>query len=140
MHDEKSRREAMMPEEQSLADRADARITKAESDFAVAKHALEAASVVAAQAKTEHDELHKLTATVKNLAPLIRDEVNSLERLCRHAEERKAKLADAVETTNKELKSLYLAREQLKQIGLYLPSDARPVEKASPRLPRSATT
>jgi hypothetical protein len=73
--------------------------------------------------KNDFEEFRRLTIPIKNLAPLIRDEVNSLERLWHHAEERRGKLTDSVELANREFKSVLLAREQLKQMGVYSPAD-----------------
>ena len=119
MGDEKSRHDATPAEKPSLADRADAMIRQAEIEFQAAKSALATAALAAVQGKKEYEALHRLTAPIKNLAPLIRNEASSLERLWRQAEERKAKLTDSFEAASKELKSVSLAREQLKQIGLY---------------------
>lgn len=123
MQDQKSANGPMPPEEPSLADRTDASIRQAESEFEAAKSELANATRIALQTKQDHDALHHLTAPIKNLAPLIRNEVSLLERLWRHAEERKGRLTDAVEAAAKELKSAALAREQLQRIGLYLPSE-----------------
>jgi hypothetical protein len=123
MRDDTISRDLTMPKEQSLTVRTEARIAKAELEWESAKSGLEIVVALAAQAKKDFEELRRLTAPIKNLAPLIRDEVNSLERLWHHAEERKGKLTDIVELANREVKSVLLAREQLKQIGVYSPPD-----------------
>jgi hypothetical protein len=119
MPDDTISRDLTMPKDQSLSVRTEARIVNAELEYEAAKSGLEIVVALAAQAKKDFEELRRLTAPIKNLAPLIRDEVNSLERLWHHAEERKAKLASSVELANRELKSVHLAREQLTQIGVY---------------------
>jgi hypothetical protein len=119
MRDDTVSRDLTMPKDQSLTVRTEARIVKAELEYEAAKSGLGIVVALAAQAKKDFEELRRLTAPIKNLAPLIRDEVNSLERLWHHAEERKGKLADSVELANRELKSVHLAREQLTQIGVY---------------------
>ena len=123
MGNEKSRHDATPAEKPSLADRADAMIRQAEIEFRAAKSELATAALTAVQGKKEYEALHRLTTPIKNLAPLIRNEVSSLERLWRQAEERKEKLTDSCEAASKELKSVSLAREQLKQIGLYASSN-----------------
>jgi hypothetical protein len=119
MRDDTVSRDLTMPKDQSLTVRTEARIVKAELEYEAAKSGLEIVVALAAQAKKDFEELRRLTVPIKNLAPLIRDEVNSLERLWHHAEERQGKLTDGVELANRELKSVHLAREQLKQIGVY---------------------
>ena len=122
MSDETSRHQAFMPEKPTLADRADAGIRQAEVEFEAAKRELASAALAAAQGKKDYEALHRLTTPIKNLAPLIRNELGLLERLWRQAEERKAKLSDSCDAASKECKSLSLAREQLRQIGLYASS------------------
>ena len=127
MNDEKLNRPSTMPAEpikdQGLAVRANVRIAKAEIEYEAAKSGLEVAAATAARTRKDYEDLRRLTAAIKHLAPFIRDEVNALERFWRQAEERKEKLTEALELANVQLKSVYLAREQLKQIGLYLPDD-----------------
>ena len=112
-------RGALVPENQGLADRVDAGIGKAEADLDAAKAELGRAALAEAQAKAKYDELHGLTSSIRNLAPLIREELNSRERSWRAATATKEKVADACEMANKELASVCRARTQLQQIGLY---------------------
>ncbi len=144
MHDETAPSDLTASQEPSLADRAEARIAKAESDLAVAKSKLETASQEAVQAKGRYDELHRLTTALNPLAPLIRDEVNARERFWRQSEERRAKLTDSVDVASNELKSVYLARKQLKQIGLYRQDEMAPataaVQAAAPAPPHDGLT
>jgi hypothetical protein len=139
MRDDTTSRDLTMPKDQSLTVRTEARIAKAELECEAAKRGLEIVVALAAQAKKDFEELRRLTVPIKNLAPLIRDEVNSLERLWHHAEERKGKLAESVELANRELKSVLLAREQLKQIGVYSPPDPMLHASIGPSLSQMAT-
>lgn len=115
-------RQLVVPKDPILADRVDAKIGKAEHELANSKNELARAAVAEAQAKEKYAELQGLTSGIKSLAPLIREELGSLERLWRGATERKLKLKDTLELAQKELTSVCRAREQLKQIGLYHPS------------------
>jgi hypothetical protein len=112
-------REKLTPENQRLADRVDAGIGKAEVDLDAVKSELTRAMQVEAQAKAKYDELHGLTSSIRNLAPLIREELNSRERSWRAATAAKLKVAEACELANKEFASACRARAQLQQIGLY---------------------
>jgi hypothetical protein len=123
LRDDAVSREPTIPKDQSLTVRTDARIARAELEYEAAKSGLEVVVALAVQAKNDFEEFRRLTIPIKNLAPLIRDEVNSLERLWHHAEERRGKLTDSVELANREFKSVLLAREQLKQMGVYSPAD-----------------
>jgi hypothetical protein len=105
-----------------LADRIDAKIRTAEQALAISQRELEHAVVAEAQAKDRHADFRKLTLRIKNLAPLIREEVISLERIWRSATEKRLRLKDTLDLAEKEVASACLAREQLKEIGLYLPS------------------
>ena len=115
-------RQLVVAKDPIFADRVDAKIGKAEHDLVSSKGELERAAAAEAQAKEKYTELQDLTSGIKNLAPLIREELGSLERLWRSATERKLKLKDTLELAQKELTSVCRAREQLKQIGLYHPS------------------
>jgi chromosome segregation ATPase len=105
-----------------LADRVDAKIGKAEHDVEFSKGELARAAAAEAKAKENYAELQGLTSSIKSLAPLIREELGSLERLWRGAAEKRLKLKDTLELVTKELASVCRARDQLKQIGLYHPS------------------
>jgi hypothetical protein len=105
-----------------LADRVDAKIGKAEHDLEMLKSELEDAASAEAQAEKKYAELRALTLRIKNLAPLIRDEVGLLERSWRGAAERKLRVKETLDLATKEFASVCRAREQLKQIGLYHPS------------------
>lgn len=118
-HTKTMARGAMTPEDQRLADRVDAGIGKAEADLDVFKNELKDAALVESLAKAKYDELHGLTSSIRNLAPLIREELNSRERLWHAATATKLKIAEAFETANKEFASACRARTQLEQIGLY---------------------
>jgi hypothetical protein len=112
----------VIPEAPRLADRVDAKIDKAEQDLEASKSELGDAALAEAQAEKKYAELRGLTLRIKNLAPLIRDEVSLLERSWRSATEKKLRVKETVELAHKELVSVCRAREQLKQIGLYHPS------------------
>jgi hypothetical protein len=140
MDDERSNREPIMPMTESLAVRANAQIAKAEIEFEAAKSGLEMATAAAAQARKDYEELRRLTAPFKTLAPLIRDEVNALGRFWHQSEERRGKLTELLDAANKELKSVYLAREQLKKIGIYIASaGALPIKLSVVAAPLAAT-
>ncbi len=123
-------RETSVPEDQGLADRVDAGISKAEVDLEASKDELKRATLAEARAKTTYDDLHGLTSPIRNLAPLIREELNSRERLWRAAAAKKAKIAEACELANKEFASACRARTQLQQIGLYRTATAQTGESA----------
>ena len=115
-------RQLVAPKDPILADRVDAKIGKAEQDLEISKSELARAAAAEAQAKEKYAQLQGLTSGIKSLAPLIRDELGSLERLWRGAAEKKQKLEEMLELAHKELVSVCRARDQLKQIGLYHPS------------------
>jgi hypothetical protein len=112
----------VIPDAPRLADRVDAKIGKAEQELEASKSELADAAVAEAQAEKKYTDLRGLTLRIKNLAPLIRDEVSLLERSWRSATEKKLKVKETVDLASKELVSVCRAREQLKQIGLYHPS------------------
>jgi len=115
-------RQLVVREGPILADRVAAKIGDAEHDLEISSRELELAALAEAQAKEAYAELRGLTSRIKNLAPLLRDEVISLERIWRSAAEKKLKLKETREAAHKELASVCRAREQLKQIGFYHPS------------------
>lgn len=115
-------RQLVVARDPIFADRVDAKIDKAEHELTNSKNELARAAVAEAQAKEKYAELQGLTSGIKSLAPLIREELGSLERLWRSASEKKLKLKDTLELAQKELTSVCRAREQLKQIGFYHPS------------------
>jgi predicted nucleic acid-binding Zn-ribbon protein len=105
-----------------LADRVDAKIGSAEHDLEVLRREWDLAALAESRAKEAYVEFRGLTSSIKNLAPLIRDEVSSLERIWHNATEKKLKLKESLEAAHKELASVCRARDQLKQIGCYHPS------------------
>ena len=115
-------RQPVVREGPLLADRVNAKIGSAEHDLEATSRELELAAQAEAQAKEAYTELRELTSGIKNLAPLIRDEVSSLERIWRSATEKRLKVKETLDSAHKELASVYRAREQLKQIGFYNPS------------------
>jgi hypothetical protein len=116
------RRDLNLPAEQNLTDRIDAKIVKAEREAATAKANLDHGTAAVARSKQVYDGLHDLTSGIENLAPMIRDEVNALERVWRDAEIARKKLDDQLIDATREVASAQLARKQMQQIGLYTPT------------------